>query len=133
MMRVLVLLLALGLPGLATAEPLTAVRTLRPGTVLSAGDLAGPADAVEAATGQEVRRAVYAGRRIDPADLGPPTLVHRNAVVTMLFRDGLLAIRTEGRALDAGGLGERVRVMNLETRNPVAATVTGAGRVEVGR
>ena len=67
------------------------------------------------------------------ADLGPPTLVRRNAVVVMLYSDRGLGIRTEGRALDSGGAGEVVRVINLTSRQPVLATVTGENQVEVHR
>lgn len=126
------LILAL-LPGLALADGLTARVTLRPGTVIGQGDVEGPARAVAAAIGQEVRRAVFAGRPVGSADLGPPTLVHRNAIVTMVYRHGPLAIRTEGRALEAGTEGARVRVLNLESRKPVTATVRGPALVEVTR
>jgi flagella basal body P-ring formation protein FlgA len=70
---------------------------------------------------------------VQPGDLGPETLVRRNAVVTMLYSAGGLAIRTEGRALDAGGEGERVRVMNLSSRQAVPAVVRARDLVEVIR
>ncbi len=115
------------------AQEVTAARTLRPGTVLAAGDLAGPPAAVEAFVGLEVRRAVYAARPVRADDLGPATLVRRNEVVTMVYRAPGLAIRTDGRALEPGGEGERVRVMNLSSRQRVIARVLGPGMVEVAR
>jgi len=120
----------------AAAQELRATRTLRPGTILTAADIEpgqGGAAARDSVIGLEVRRAIYAGRPVSEADLGPPTLVERNAVVTMIFRSEGLGIRTEGRALDRGGAGERIRVMNLESRLTVSATVIGPDRVEVAR
>ena len=65
--------------------------------------------------------------------LGPPALVDRNALVRMVFVRGALAIQAEGRALDRGGVGERVRVMNLGSKQIVTGAVAPDGSVEVGR
>lgn len=132
-----VALLALAAP--APAQEVVAARTLRAGTILAEHDLraggsgAGAAGRIAEFIGLETRRAIYKGRPVVEADLGPPTLVHRNDVVVMTFTDGGLGIRTEGRALDSGGAGEVVRVLNLNSRQPVRAVVAGTGRVEVRR
>jgi len=49
------------------------------------------------------------------------------------FAIGALDIRTDGRALDRGALGERVRVMNLASRTVVTGAVSGPGAVAVAR
>ena len=138
-MRGLLLAVSLGAAALphqfAAAQQVIADRTLRPGETVAAADLRpgpdGNAAAVEALAGLEVRRAVYRGRPVRAADVGPPTLVRRNALVRLVYRSGGLGIRTEGRALDSGAKGERVRVMNLASRQTVTGVVTRAGRVEV--
>lgn len=123
--------------GAAQAQDAVAARTLRAGTVLTAEDLraTGAAAKARAATlvGLETRRAIYAGRPVAAGDLGPPTIVRRNGLVTMLYRSGVLAIRVDGRALDSGGAGETVRVVNLASRQTVTGIVTGHGLVEVQR
>ncbi|MCH8168579.1 MAG: flagellar basal body P-ring formation protein FlgA [Proteobacteria bacterium] len=127
-------------PAQEVAQQVLATHTLRVGTVLEAGDLRakGGDDAsgralIAAMVGLETRRAIYTGRPVVAADLGPPTLVRRNAVVVMLYSNRGLGIRTEGRALESGGAGEVVRVLNLTSRRSVMATVTGENRVEVYR
>ncbi len=127
-------------PAPAPAQEVLATHTLRVGTVLEEGDLKVPGgdeargwELIAALVGLETRRAIYTGRPVVAADLGPPTLVRRNAVVVMLYSDRGLGIRTEGRALDSGGAGEVVRVLNLTSRRPVLATVTGENQVEVHR
>jgi len=132
-MRGAVLLLLAALTAMpAAGGEVMARRTLAPGTVIAAGDLdGGDADARAAITGLEVRRAIYAGRPVTQAALGPPTVVERNAIVSMRYVSGGLSIRAEGRALDAGARGERVRVLNIDTRNTVVAVVTGPDRVSV--
>lgn len=129
-------LLLLGMAAPLAAQSVVAARTLRAGTILAKEDLRASGDAAErlsALVGLETRRAIYAGRPVALADLGPPTLVHRNDVVVMVYATGALGIRTEGRALDSGGAGEVIRVVNLASRQPVQAVVTGVNRVEVGR
>ncbi len=138
MRSLLALLLAVSTQSfVAAAADLVANRTLRAGTVIAPGDIAvhgqGLKGEENAYVGLEVRRAVYAGHRILETDLGPPTLVRRNDVVTMIYRAGTLGLRTEGRALGSGGTGERVEVMNLDSRLTVRATVVGPRRVEVRR
>jgi len=137
MTRVLFVLMSLALSLPTAAQEVVAARSLRPGDQIGMGDLRpgpdGDAAAVARFKGLEVRHAVYEGRSVTAADLGPPTLVRRNAPVRLLFRDGRLGIRTEGRALDAGGAGERVRVMNLSSRQTVTGIVTVDGSVEIHR
>lgn len=133
-MRAVGILLLAALTGVnAGAGEVVAARTLRPGTVLAPADLQGAAEDIAPLVGLETRRAVYAGRPVAGADLGPPILVQRNAIVAVHYRDGALEIRTEGRALEAGAAGERIRVMNLDSRQRVSAVVAGPGRVEVRR
>lgn len=122
----------------ALADSLTTTRAIRPATVLAPSDLAvmatvvpgtltSPADVV----GQEARITLYPGRPIRPGDVGPPALVDRNQLVQLLYRTDTLTIRTEGRALDRGAAGDRVRVMNLSSRSTVSGVVSETGLVVV--
>lgn len=121
------------MPGGAPARPaiVTALATLRAGTILSAGDLMidrGDADAMSPLVGMQLKRTVYAGKPVTSADVGPPVVVERNAMVTLEFQRGPLVITTEGRALDAGAVGEAVRVMNLNSKIVLTAVVTGPNK-----
>ena len=125
----------------ATAEDgatVVAARPLRARTLVERADLTvepgdtpgayeDPADVV----GMEVRETIYAGQPVRPADLTPPAVIERNALVAMRYRHGRLYIEAEGRAMDRAGVGERVRVMNLDSRTTVTAEVIGPGVVEV--
>jgi flagella basal body P-ring formation protein FlgA len=75
--------------------------------------------------GKQTRIALYKGRPLRPEDLGSPTVVRRNQIVTITFQRGGLSLRAEGRALDKGALGERIRVLNIDSRRTVFATITG--------
>lgn len=61
----------------------------------------------------------------------PPVLVTRNSIVSMEYAFGQLMIRTEGRAMSQGRAGELVRIMNLNSKSIVAATVIGPSKVVV--
>ena len=83
------------------------------------------------ALGMEARVTLYAGRPIPLASLAPPAQVERNQLVTLVFRQGGLEIRAEGRALARGAPDETVRVMNLASRNTLSGRVAGPGLVFV--
>jgi flagella basal body P-ring formation protein FlgA len=125
--------------GMAQADVVVAARTLRAGTAIEAADIAlapeapplGAASHPDEVLGQEARVTLYAGRPIPLASLGPPALVERNALVTVLFTRGGLEIRAEGRALGRGAEGDGIRVMNLASRNTITATVVGPALVRV--
>ena len=133
-------LIAAFVPSLGFAETVFATRTLRPQSIIAPGDLeirdvqiAGMASDGAALIGQEVRIAIYAGRPIRAADVGPPAIIERNQHVTLRFLRAGLAISVEGRALDRAGVGDRIRAMNLSSRNTVFGTVLDDGSVVIGR
>ena len=60
-----------------------------------------------------------------------PFLVTRNSIVSMEYAFGRLTIQTEGRAMSQGRAGDLVRIMNLNSKSIVAATVVGPSKVAV--
>jgi flagella basal body P-ring formation protein FlgA len=136
MWRVLALVL---LPGMAMADSLVATRTIRAQSILGPDDLVlvaaaipGALTSTEDALGLEARVSIYAGRPIRPSDLGPPSVIDRNQIVPLVFATGGLNILTEGRALDRGGIGDIIRIMNIGSRATVTGRISGDGRVHVG-
>ncbi len=132
-------ILFLILPELALADSLVATRTIRAQSVVQADDVTlvaatipGALAGVEGAVGLEARVAIYAGRPIKAADLGPPALIDRNQIVSLSYQSGGLAILTEGRALARGGAGDVIRVMNIASRSTVSGRVAPDGTVHVG-
>ncbi|MDF2231231.1 flagellar basal body P-ring formation chaperone FlgA [Albimonas sp. CAU 1670] len=118
---------------------MVATRPIPSRTILTEADVAlrpspfgdGLADPAEA-VGMETRVALYAGRPIRAEDIGPPALVERNALVLMRYQRGALLITAEGRAMDRGAVGERIRVVNLSSRQTVVGRIAEDGTVEVG-
>ncbi|MEX0276022.1 MAG: flagellar basal body P-ring formation chaperone FlgA [Ruegeria sp.] len=136
-MRVLLIVLAFW-PLAAVAEIIVPTRTIRAKEVIVAEDLeikasnmAGAVTSAAALIGQEARVALYPGRPIRQTDVGPPAIVDRNDLVTLVFGRTFLSITTEGRALGRGAVGERIRVMNLSSRTTVSGVIRPDGTIEV--
>ncbi len=118
------------------------VRRIRPGEVIDAADLttirlpleragAGFIASADQLIGQSPRRQMPAGRLILVGSVGSPIVVLRNRPVTLVFEDGPLLLAARGRALQEGGVGDLVRVMNIASSTVVTGTVTGAETVSV--
>ncbi len=132
------LLATLALASPAGAETVIAARTIPSHAVIGPADLSlhpgrvpGALDDPAEAIGREARVILYAGRPIRPGDIGPPALIERNQLVTIVYRRGDLEILAEGRALGRAAEGERLQVMNLASRATVTGKVTGTGAVRV--
>ncbi len=133
------LLIALAVPAPAPAETLVAARTVRALSILTANDLAvsdmnavGALEHPDEALGLEARTILYAGRPIQPDDVGTPAIVDRGSMVILVFRRGGLSITAEGRALGRAGPGDQIRVTNPASRTTITGIVQPDGRVAVG-
>lgn len=133
-----ILLFTLILAGAAQAETLVATRLIRAAQIIGPGDVTlsgapviGAAQSAEEVVGLEARVAIYPGRPVRLADLGPAAVIERNEIVQLLFRRGALSIVTEGRALARGAIGDAVPVMNLASRQSVQGVIRQPGLIEV--
>ena len=140
MLRLFCLILAIHglLAGAAAADSVVATRLIPAQTLVSAEDITlVEADIPGAATdpaevaGRALRSIVYPGHAVRLADLTSATEIDRNQSVTLVFRKGPLTITTEGRALGRGGMGDTIRVLNLESRKTVVGRIMAGGTVVV--
>lgn len=135
-MRLLFLMLV---PLPAMADSVVATRTIRAQSMLTAQDVTLVAEEIPgamndliSAIGQEARVAIYAGRPIKSEDVGPTAIIERNQMISLAYTAGGLAIMTEGRALNRGGVGDTIAVMNLASRSTVMGQIGPDGIVHVG-
>lgn len=77
------------------------------------------------------KQRLSAGRPLHSRDLEEPTLVKRNAFVTIVYRKPGLVLKSKGRALADAARGEEVGVVNVQSKRTLQARVTGAGTVSV--
>ena len=135
-MRLAALFLLLA-PG-AAAETVVTTQTIRPQQIIT-GDLvrvdpaevAGAYTSLDEVIGLEARVAIYPGRVVMRSALGVPALIDRNQVVELIYAYGGLRIKAEGRSLGRGAAGERIRVMNVDSRTVLFGTIAPDGTVLV--
>lgn len=94
---------------------------------LSRGYLEDPAEL----EGKILKRAVSNGMVLTPGLLEAPRVVRRGDRVTLVARQGSLAVRMQGEAVMDGRPGERIRVRALNSEKIVEGTVMDAGVIKV--
>ncbi len=116
--------------------------TLRRGEVIDQGDLEWvelrtdrlrrqPIDDPAEIVGQAARRTLRAGQPLYLGDLRAPVIVAKGSNVTMTYRTRSMVLTTVGKALEDGGQGETIRVLNTQTNTIIDAKVEGSGMVVV--
>lgn len=92
--------------------------------------------------GMAARRRLAVGRQVRKTDLEQPTIVKRNALVTIVYEVRGLMLQAQGRALEDAAMGSAISVRNTRSNQTIQAVVqapdkvlvTGAGgRVVTGR
>lgn len=79
--------------------------------------------------GKSPRRVISANRPIREEEIAPPKVVRKDEMVRIRYASGPLIIETNGQALDAGSVGDIVRVRNIDTKKLVQAKVEDKGMV----
>jgi flagella basal body P-ring formation protein FlgA len=85
----------------------------------------------KALIGLEATRLLAAGAPVRVQDVRPQVLVPKNSMVTIVLRAGGMELSVQGKALDEGGRGDVVKVMNTKSKRVLEAQVSGAGTVVV--
>ncbi|UPY34902.1 flagellar basal body P-ring formation chaperone FlgA [Sediminicoccus sp. KRV36] len=91
----------------------------------------GQAQQISQVIGQELRRPMAIEQGFALVDLGPPSIVQKNALVTLQLDSPGISLSVQGRALESAARGGNVPVMNLSSRNIVEGVAIGPGRVRV--
>ena len=124
----------------ALADGVVPTRTIRANAVISETDVTLRANMANSGyarladvIGQEARVVLYPGKPIGVDDIGPPAIVTRNQLVRVSFTANGLEILTEGRALERGAIGDRVRIMNLSSRATLFGQVQADGSIHVSQ
>lgn len=75
--------------------------------------------------GKEIKRSVRAGQAVDDSDVRVRPMVTKGKTVTLSFVKGGIMLSAQGKALENGGLGDTVRVLNTQSKSVVRGTVAG--------
>ncbi len=119
-----------------------ATRRINPGAVLQSEDLrlartraaagrAGVAREIADVVGQTARRQLIVGQPIALADLGRTAAIQKGARVTLRLRASGLSLAATGLALEAGAMGEHIRILNTASRAIVEGEIVAPDEVRV--
>ncbi len=81
--------------------------------------------------GQTVKRALAAGKLLNKNDVAMPVMIEKGSAVSITLQSGLMKLTMKGRALDDGGRGDVIRVMNTKSNRSLEARVISPGKVVV--
>jgi flagella basal body P-ring formation protein FlgA len=81
--------------------------------------------------GRVARTALRAGAVLREADTAKQEIVQKNSIVSVVYKIPGLALSMRARALEAGGLGDAVLVVNPQSKRQLQGTVVGPGQVSV--
>jgi len=85
----------------------------------------------EQAIGKVLRRTLAAGTVLSTKDVLTPRLIRRGDVVNVITGSARVQVRVAGKALNHGGVGERISVENLSSHKIVQGVINEAGEVQV--
>lgn len=121
---------------------LVAARTLQKGDILTEvdiklakHDLAGLAygyfETKSTGIGLKVKKRALAGDVLTPAMLKKPQVIKRGQKISILAQTGSVEVRMMGEALNNGAIGDRIKVINLKSRQKLDAFVVTSAEVKV--
>jgi len=87
----------------------------------------------EEVSGKLAARNIAGGAVLSPGLLDRPLAVTRGDQVSIVAELGGVVARMQGRALESGSRGERIRVLTLGSGKELKARVVSAGRVKIDR
>jgi flagella basal body P-ring formation protein FlgA len=125
-----------------TADAVVPNRTISRGEVVRAADLmverrprsevtADVPAAIAEAVGRAARQALRQGVAVHRTDLIKPELVKRDENVSLVYAVPGVLLTTRGKALEAGGEGDVINVLNTQSKRTIQGVVTGPGRVDI--
>ncbi|SMH60424.1 flagellar basal body P-ring formation chaperone FlgA [Azospirillum agricola] len=83
--------------------------------------------------GMTPRRGVPTNQPVRLRDLQSPRMIDKGALVTITLATESMSLTTQGKALQDGGRGEVIRVVNTQSNRIVEATVAGHNLVAVAK
>src|SRR5262249_34258948 len=125
-----------------TADAVVLNRAIGRGEILRAADLTVerrpraevtadvPASIAEVA-GRAARQGLRPGRPVRRTDLAKPELVKRDDAVSIIYQVPGMMLTFRGKALEGGGEGDIINVLNPQSKRAIQGVVIGPGRVDI--
>ncbi len=125
-----------------TADAVVPNRTIGRGEIVRAGDLmverrpraevtADVPASIAEVVGRAARQALRVGVPVHRTDLIKPEMVKRDDTVALIYQVPGIMLSSRGKALEAGGEGDIINVLNPQSKRTIQGVVTGPGRVDI--
>ncbi len=85
----------------------------------------------ESLVGQEAKKSLKEGRMVSEKDIGSVVLIHKGDTVTSVYQTEAMQITAKCEALEDGGKGDGIEVMNLKSKKTIHAKVIDKDSVAV--
>ena len=92
---------------------------------------ADPVDSADQIVGRAARRTLRLTQPVRSSDLRAPIVIDKGALVTIVLNSPGIRLTSTGRALEDGADGEMIRVINMQSKRTVEATVIAKNLVRV--
>ncbi len=86
---------------------------------------------IEEVVGKQLRRSIATGVPISRKSIGSPIVIQRGDLLEVESVAGPVSVRTSGRALADGAIGDPILVENTAVRKKLMATVIGYRKVQI--
>lgn len=80
--------------------------------------------------GKRLVSSIGPNKPLTPRDLDQPHLIKRGDPVTILYQQDGIRLSTRGEARDKGGLGDRIRIRNLDSKRNIQGRIIDSQTVE---
>jgi flagellar basal body P-ring formation protein FlgA len=123
-------------------QVVVAARTLSRGTLITENDIRlarydladlnrGYFEDSSVNLGMRLKRRLLAGDPLTPAMVERPRIIERGQRVKIMAGSGGMVIRTSGKALEPGAVGDRIGVLNVSSKQKLEGVVTEDGEIRV--
>ncbi|WP_448188897.1 flagellar basal body P-ring formation chaperone FlgA [Azospirillum sp. sgz301742] len=83
--------------------------------------------------GMTPKRGIPINQPVRVRDLQSPRMIDKGSLVTITLESSNMSLSAQGKALQEGGKGDVIRVVNTQSNRIVEAVVSGPGRVSVAK
>ncbi len=86
---------------------------------------------IKSLIGKQLKTSLKAGTVLRTCYIEDPIIVKNNSLVEIIAKNEKLIVRTKGKALQNGRIGEMIKVQNLSSKKVIVGKVVSASEVEV--
>lgn len=78
---------------------------------------------------KQTNRSITSGSPIQRQHIMQPYLVKKNEIISIIYNNQFMKLKTSGLAMDNGSKGERIRIKNMQSGKIIAGTIIGKSTV----